>query len=279
MVEALKLPEEFVASWRVTDSDRNLAWELYSDLRTRITTQPLHYTHGDEATALTSLVDFFRLAREKVRSLGPDARASSTLVVFVLNSVIRPFTAEWHKKALAGVLNQEDGRRLFRTKFASIQKQLRQFASMLAVIAKGDAFCENSESWPQHEVTTSDNPPSDASEPIPHGLLFSNLVHPKQKKDMHQAECAAIAARRTALGNANTADSGIPVNVAGLAISGGGIRSAAFALGAVQELVQRGVMRDFDFLSTVSGGGYLGALLSSYLNSSDPDNQIGLSIC
>lgn len=48
----------------------------------------------------------------------------------------------------------------------------------------------------------------------------------------------------------------------GLAISGGGIRSASFALGVFQALLGRGIFERFDYLSTVSGGGYLGSTIS-----------------
>jgi hypothetical protein len=51
----------------------------------------------------------------------------------------------------------------------------------------------------------------------------------------------------------------------GLALSGGGIRSAAFAMGVMQGLHARGVMKNFDYLSTVSGGGYIGSSLSYFL--------------
>ncbi len=47
-----------------------------------------------------------------------------------------------------------------------------------------------------------------------------------------------------------------------LALSGGGIRSASFALGVVQSFVNRGCFKTFDYLSTVSGGGYLGTALT-----------------
>ena len=47
-----------------------------------------------------------------------------------------------------------------------------------------------------------------------------------------------------------------------LAFSGGGIRSAAFALGALQALLDAKCFNRFDFLSTVSGGGYLGTAIS-----------------
>jgi len=51
----------------------------------------------------------------------------------------------------------------------------------------------------------------------------------------------------------------------GLAISGGGIRSATFNLGVLQVFAKRGLLRWFDYLSTVSGGGYVGSALSSTL--------------
>ena len=51
-----------------------------------------------------------------------------------------------------------------------------------------------------------------------------------------------------------------------LSISGGGIRSATFALGAVQALARRGLLAQFDYLSTVSGGGYTGSWLSAWIH-------------
>ena len=49
-----------------------------------------------------------------------------------------------------------------------------------------------------------------------------------------------------------------------LCISGGGIRSATFALGALQGLAGQGLLEGFDYLSTVSGGGYIGSWLTSW---------------
>jgi hypothetical protein len=50
-----------------------------------------------------------------------------------------------------------------------------------------------------------------------------------------------------------------------LCLSGGGIRSATFSLGVIQGLAERGVLDRFDYLSTVSGGGYLGAWLTAWM--------------
>ncbi len=48
----------------------------------------------------------------------------------------------------------------------------------------------------------------------------------------------------------------------GLTFSGGGIRSASFGLGVFQCLLLQDVFQRFDYLSTVSGGGYLGSAIT-----------------
>ncbi|HWI78392.1 MAG TPA: hypothetical protein VNS31_04295, partial [Ramlibacter sp.] len=45
----------------------------------------------------------------------------------------------------------------------------------------------------------------------------------------------------------------------GLALSGGGIRSATFCFGLLRGLARTRSLRRFDYLSTVSGGGYIGS--------------------
>ncbi|MDL9998881.1 patatin-like phospholipase family protein [Variovorax sp. J22P240] len=47
----------------------------------------------------------------------------------------------------------------------------------------------------------------------------------------------------------------------GLALSGGGIRSATFCLGLLKSLAAHRQLLKFDLMSTVSGGGYIGAML------------------
>jgi hypothetical protein len=90
-----------------------------------------------------------------------------------------------------------------------------------------------------------------------HGLSFSGV------KDLYRS--------------LNEADS------AALCLSGGGIRSAAFALGVIQALAthprsatgapvataEHSLLASFHYLSTVSGGGYIGAWLSAWRNRVD----------
>lgn len=54
--------------------------------------------------------------------------------------------------------------------------------------------------------------------------------------------------------------------LAGIALSGGGIRSASFCLGALQAMAYLGWLKHIDYLSTVSGGGYIGSSVTWLLH-------------
>jgi hypothetical protein len=61
---------------------------------------------------------------------------------------------------------------------------------------------------------------------------------------------------------------------AALCLSGGGIRSASFALGILQGLAEAKILRHFHYLSTVSGGGYIGAWLSVWRQQVKNDKKL-----
>ena len=93
---------------------------------------------------------------------------------------------------------------------------------------------------PPHARTTLD--PMSSAPDTPRHTLW---------KHVYEAESKAIAPRAGTDG------------VVGLAISGGGIRSATFALGLLESLKACGLLSKVHYLSTVSGGGYIGAWLSA----------------
>ena len=62
-------------------------------------------------------------------------------------------------------------------------------------------------------------------------------------------------------------------NQAALCLSGGGIRSAAFALGVIEGLAKKGLLTQFHYLSTVSGGGYIGGFVTRWIHEKDGDAQ------
>ena len=68
---------------------------------------------------------------------------------------------------------------------------------------------------------------------------------------------------------------GLKEKRAALCISGGGIRSATFGLGILQGLARCGLLNKFHYLSTVSGGGYIGSWLSAWIRN-DPNGIRGV---
>ena len=64
----------------------------------------------------------------------------------------------------------------------------------------------------------------------------------------------------------------LQMDLVGVALSGGGIRSATFSLGILQGLADKGMLRHVDYLSTVSGGGYIGSWLASWIRNADKNS-------
>ena len=54
--------------------------------------------------------------------------------------------------------------------------------------------------------------------------------------------------------------------LAALCLSGGGIRSATFSLGVMQKMAKLGVLSGFDYISSVSGGGYIASWLNAWMH-------------
>jgi len=95
--------------------------------------------------------------------------------------------------------------------------------------------------------------------------------------EVFPAELAAIAARRRRLTLPLPSPDEAPspdLGLVGLALSGGGIRSAAAGLGVLQALAAHDVLPRVDYLSTVSGGSLIGCTVSASLTAPDtsPEN-------
>jgi hypothetical protein len=88
------------------------------------------------------------------------------------------------------------------------------------------------------------------------------------------AELEEIKQRRKTVGLDASGLDGLPsakMGLSGVSLSGGGIRSATFSLGVIEALANEGLFKHVDYLSTVSGGGYIGSCLESVMN--DPDKK------
>lgn len=91
-----------------------------------------------------------------------------------------------------------------------------------------------------------------------------SLTHPRPAHEtVHDASGAPLRTRPA--DEERVIEQAHQDQLAGLAFSGGGIRSATFNLGILQALAELDRLRHFDYLSTVSGGGYIGSWLSKLL--------------
>lgn len=142
--------------WVADEAQRTAAWEMYVELVTRISIQPLHENEGLLREALSSLHALFGETRRILRTHGPDvARAErkkflsfGAIAVDVLNVWLRPFLASWHPR-LAGYEFQRapatspvaherawaEGKEL-RAALVALQGKLVAYADLLAEVCE-----------------------------------------------------------------------------------------------------------------------------------------------
>ena len=240
--------------------DQLAAHELLSELRTRISTQPLPYQYGVESSALKSLWEIFGLARKAMKD-HPGCSEFARITTNMLNVDLRPVTAKWHRAFEAGVLNARDGANDFRADLAGVGRRLVEFAEELQRMAYGLVV--------RDEVTPDvleSLEIAECSSPLQFGIDGAencwNAIATSEAKEIEERRARAGVQARAGF------------DAVGLALSGGGIRSATFCLGVVQVLSERGLMKDIDYMSTVSGGGYTGSFISSLIGSGIDFDQL-----
>lgn len=117
------------------DADKSAAWELYVELLTRITTQKLDIAHGDEKTALDSIYSLFPITRQVLKNNSSQCIEFAKIAIIVLNQVVRPFTAKWHKLSMEKAFADNDQCNVFRLELALLQTELRKYTKLLAGMA------------------------------------------------------------------------------------------------------------------------------------------------
>jgi hypothetical protein len=251
--------------WQPGDDDRKAAGRLHIELISRIATQRLGYLEGDEKTALKSVYDLFQQTRDICGEHAP-CRHFETLAWHILNTHVRPFTAKWHRESERGTLGALDGTDDFRAELGTLRPLLARLDHLLLLVRDGVSGPWPSEQAPakirNFELEMEGDFESEIKAPF---TGFTDATDTATLEAINRAERDAIKSRRAYYGLADAR------RRTALAISGGGIRSATFSLGVLVSLAQRGLLNQFDYLSTVSGGGYLGAFLSTFLQSPRPD--------
>jgi hypothetical protein len=246
--------------------DQSAAHEFLCELRTRITIQPLPYQHGVEARALESLWEVFGQARTAMKN-HPGCEKFADEVTQMLNIDLRPVTAKWHRAHAEGRLNSRDGADEFRSDLADVQAKLRKFAVRLHETAYGTKV-EDELTGPALSKDELDACFVDVDFGIKAGVPIPDPAA------INADEATEVARRRAFHAIDKQPETPNGKNAVGLALSGGGIRSATFGLGVVQVLAGRGLLKDVDFLSTVSGGGYTGSFLTTRLGNGEPHNGV-----
>lgn len=122
-------------SFQPKDPDRAAAWDLYVELLTRVTTQPLPADVGDEKSALDSVYDLFPLTREILKKHGSGSGEFAKIAIPVLNQIVRPFTAKWHRLSLTKAFENPIHCAEFRKELAVLQERLRIYTRALAAMA------------------------------------------------------------------------------------------------------------------------------------------------
>ena len=135
-MDSLKINAKFLElELKFEEADKKAAWELYIELITRTTTQHLPVEHGIEITALESVHKIFDLTRVIIKENGRKCFEFTKIAIVVLNQVIRPFAAKWHKLSSEGAFNDKKQCKKFRKELASLQVDLRKYTQMLSDMA------------------------------------------------------------------------------------------------------------------------------------------------
>ncbi|HFQ4882208.1 TPA: hypothetical protein ACGUMV_004238 [Vibrio vulnificus] len=133
---SLKIKTPFLEmDWAPKDEDKEAAWEMYVELLTRVTTQSLPTEVGDEKAALASVCNLFSITRDVIKKNGRHCIEFTKIAVVVLNQIIRPFTAKWHKESLNGAFDVPEKCAEFRSELKEIQVILTRYTQMLADMA------------------------------------------------------------------------------------------------------------------------------------------------
>src|SRR5258708_20762816 len=89
---------------------------------------------------------------------GSGAGEFAKLAIPVLNQIIRPFTAKWHRRSLAGAFKNSERCREFRDELAALQPRLRDYTRALPDMAQVEDLTTLEETGPCPRCATPSSP-------------------------------------------------------------------------------------------------------------------------
>ncbi|MFH9474249.1 hypothetical protein ACH4L7_10385 [Streptomyces anulatus] len=97
------VPQLSELTFAVNNDSRQVAWQLFVETVTRVSTQPLASDQGVVREALSSMYGLFATTRETLKASRPSAAVPSGqtveyLAITMLNQALRPFLSHWHPR-------------------------------------------------------------------------------------------------------------------------------------------------------------------------------------
>ena len=128
----------------VNNDARQVAWKLYVETVTRVSTQPLADEEGFVREALTSLYGLFATTRDTLKASRPSVPVSGRqtvehLAVTMLNHQLRPFLSKWHPRLGQFEKTHPDSQESAWPDNAACRRELRLIQASLGDYALGFA--------------------------------------------------------------------------------------------------------------------------------------------
>jgi hypothetical protein len=161
----ITIPQLSDLHFKVATDNRLVAWRLFVETTTRVSSQPLAPGTGNLREALTSLYNLFQAVRASLRDARPsrpggDGPTVEELGIAMLNRELRPFLSRWHpllSEWEKGHGNEPEGaweRNLeCRAELAELQQRLSSYVVGFAKLAGLQAI----EAWLPPDGTGTDH--------------------------------------------------------------------------------------------------------------------------
>ncbi|GGP01617.1 hypothetical protein LDL08_01285 [Nonomuraea glycinis] len=143
----VSVPQLSELTFVVNNESRNVAWQLFVETVTRVSTQPLDDDEGLTREALTSLYGLFATTRDTLKSSrpsvpAPGGRTVEHLAITMLNQELRPFLSKWHPRLREFEQAQPDApesdwpaNAACRTELREVQRRVHGYAMGFAKLA------------------------------------------------------------------------------------------------------------------------------------------------
>lgn len=140
----ITVPQVANLKFVVNNDARQVAWKLYIETVTRVSTQPLTNEEGFIREALTSLYGLFATTRDTLKASRPsvpvsDGKSVEYLAVTMLNCELRPFLSKWHPRLREFEKAHPDGPESAWADNMACRSELRHVQAHLVTYALGFA--------------------------------------------------------------------------------------------------------------------------------------------